>query len=151
MHTKEVEQLTYIDLQGKYKITSLHGQQYYILFIDDASHYTTIEFLKAKSQASNYIKIYLTHLKNHGRQPLIICIDYGKEFINENLKFQCHQQGIDINQTAPYLSSQNGVAKWINHTLIKLVQTMHAITVRLWCHINSKSSLVFSHQSGQYR
>jgi hypothetical protein len=34
--TQEVRQLTYIDLWGKYDRTSIHRQQYYILFVDDA-------------------------------------------------------------------------------------------------------------------
>jgi hypothetical protein len=66
MHTKEVGELTHIDLWGKYDTTSLHGRQYYILFVDDSSRYTTVEFLKAKSQASDHIKAYLTYLQNRG-------------------------------------------------------------------------------------
>ena len=109
-------------------MTSLHGQQYYILFIDNFSDYVTVEFLKAKSQAPTHVKAYLTYLRNHGRTPHVIHMDHGKEFINEDLKSWCHEQGIEINQTAPYSPFQNGVAEQMNHTLIKLVQTMHAAT-----------------------
>jgi hypothetical protein len=66
MHTKEVGQLTHIDLWGKYDKISLHRWQYYILFVDDSLHYTTVEFLKAKSQASDHVKAYLTYLQNCG-------------------------------------------------------------------------------------
>jgi len=91
MRAKDVGQLTHIDLWGKYDKTSLHGQQYYILFVDDASHYMTVKFLKAKSQASDHVKAYLTYLKNHGQNPHTIHVDHGKEFINEDLKSWCHQ------------------------------------------------------------
>ena len=127
-HVQEVGQLTHIDLWGKYDLTSIHGRQYYILFVDDASWYITVEFLKAKSQASEHVKAYLTYLQNHSRKLQAIYIDQGKEFINENLKTWCHQQGIEINQTAPYSPLQNGVAKQMNHTLIELVQTMCTAT-----------------------
>ncbi len=83
---KEVGQLTHIDLWGKYDITSLHGHQYYILFVNDFSRYTTVEFLKAKSQASAHVKAYLTYLKARGRESHVIRVDRGKEFINEDLK-----------------------------------------------------------------
>src|SRR6266851_2907309 len=83
MRAKDVGQLTHIDLWGKYDKTSLHGRQYYILFVDDASCYTTVEFLKAKSQASDHVKAYLTYLKNHGQNPHTIHVDHSKEFINE--------------------------------------------------------------------
>ena len=127
-HTQEVRQLTHIDLWGKYNRTSIHGRQYYILFVDDASRYTTVQFLKAKSQASEHVKAYLTYLQNWGWKPHAIHIDHGKEFINENLKLWCHQQGIEINQTAPYSPSQNGVAERMNRTLVELVRTMRAAT-----------------------
>jgi hypothetical protein len=125
---KEVGELTHIDLWGKYDTTSLHGRQYYILFVDDSSHYTTVEFLKAKSQASDHVKAYLTYLQNHGQKPHAIHVDRGKEFINENLKTWCHQQGIEINQMAPYSPSQNGVTERMNHTLVELARTMRAAT-----------------------
>jgi hypothetical protein len=47
--TKKIGQLTHIDLWGKYDTTSLHGRQYYILFVDNLSRYITVKFLKAKS------------------------------------------------------------------------------------------------------
>jgi hypothetical protein len=127
-HAKEVSELTHIDLWGKYDTTSLHGWQYYILFVDDSSHYTTVEFLKANSQASDHVKAYLTYLQNCGRKPHAIRVDRGKEFINENLKTWCHQQGIEINQTAPYSPSQNGVTERMNRTLVELARTMRAAT-----------------------
>lgn len=36
--------LTHIDLWGKYKIISINKNQYYILFVDDASRYVTVFF-----------------------------------------------------------------------------------------------------------
>ena len=64
--TKNVGELTHIDLWGKYDTTSLHSWQYYILFVDDMLRYMTIEFLKTKSQASEHVKAYLTYLQNCG-------------------------------------------------------------------------------------
>jgi hypothetical protein len=88
----------------------------------------TVEFLKAKSQASAHVKAYLTYLKAHGRKPHAIRIDRDKEFINKDLKSWCHEQGIEINQTAPYSPSQNSVAEQMNHMLVKLAYTMCAAT-----------------------
>jgi hypothetical protein len=58
----------------------------------------------------------------------MIWVDCSKEFINKDLKSWCHEQGIEINQTAPYSPSQNGVAEWMNCTLVKLAQTMCTAT-----------------------
>ena len=46
------------------------------------------------------------------------------EFINDTLKTWCAQKGVDINMTAPYSPSQNGVAERMNRTLVELVRTM---------------------------
>ena len=44
--------LTHIDLWGKYDTTSINGNHYYILFVDDSGRYVTTEFLKEKSDAA---------------------------------------------------------------------------------------------------
>ena len=55
--------LTHIDLRGKYAIRSINGNQYYILMVDDAQRYITVEFLKEKNQVSQAVMNYLTYLK----------------------------------------------------------------------------------------
>jgi hypothetical protein len=60
-HTMPGE-LTHIDLWGKYDVTSINGNQYYILFLDDASRYMTTRFLKGKDEAAQAVKDHLTYL-----------------------------------------------------------------------------------------
>jgi hypothetical protein len=50
--TTEPGELTHIDLWGKYDITSINGNQYYIVLVDDAARYTSIDFLKKKDEAA---------------------------------------------------------------------------------------------------
>ena len=71
----EPGELTHIDLWGKYSIASINGNQYYILFVDDAERFSTMEFLKQKGEASQKVKEYLTHLKTQGRKPKAIHVD----------------------------------------------------------------------------
>jgi gag-pre-integrase-like protein len=47
--------LTHIDLWGKYDITSIRGNQYFLLLIDDATRYVTLKFLKAKLDAAHEV------------------------------------------------------------------------------------------------
>jgi hypothetical protein len=103
--------LTHIDLWGKYAVRSIHGNQYYLLFVDDVKRYITAELLKEKSDAAQGVINYLTHLITRGRTPKCIQIDGGKEFVNEKLKTWCKERGIEIRMTAPYSPSQNGVAE----------------------------------------
>ena len=69
--------LTHIDLRGKYEIASIHGNQYYILFVDDNTHYVMVHFLKRKEEATKEVQNYLTHIKTQGRNPKAIRIDWG--------------------------------------------------------------------------
>ena len=81
-------------------------------------------FLKGKDQAAQYVKNYLTHLKTHRKNPCAIRIDRGKEFVNKHPQTWCNEQGIDVQMTAPYSPSQNGVAERMNHTLVELACAM---------------------------
>ena len=117
-------ELTHIDVWGKYDVQSINGHQYYLLFVDDATRFITVNFLKKKDEASSRVKQYLTHLKTQGKHPRAIRTDRGTEFVNEPLKSWCREQGYDIQLTAPYSPSQNGIAERMNRTLAELARAM---------------------------
>jgi len=79
--------------------------------IDDAARYITVEFLKTKDQAAQRIRNYMTYLKARDRNPCAIHANQGTEFVNQGLREWCHSQGIELQVTAPYSPSQNGVAE----------------------------------------
>jgi transposase InsO family protein len=64
------------------------------------------------------------HLKTQGKFPKAIRIDSRKEFVNETLKVWCHQNGIDIQMTAPYSPLQNGIVEQMNRTIVELARAM---------------------------
>jgi transposase InsO family protein len=117
-----------MDLWGKYDISSIHGNQYYLLLVDDATRYVTLYFLKAKSEAGKHIKAYLTYLQVRGNPTHAIRVDRGTEFINKDLIDWCHEKGMELQLTAPYSPSQNGVAERMNHTLVELARAMLTVT-----------------------
>ena len=94
------------------------------MFVDDAARYISVFFLKRKEEAAQYVKNYLTNLKTHDKNPKAIRVDRGTEFINENLTSWCREQGLDIQTTAPYSPSQNGIAERMNRTLVELARAM---------------------------
>jgi len=69
----ESGELTHIDLWGKYSVKSINRNNYYILFINDSEKFSTMEFLKQKSEASQKVKEYLTYLKTQDKRPKAIC------------------------------------------------------------------------------
>src|SRR6266436_6007296 len=113
-----------MDLWGKYDVTSISGHQYYLLLVDDATCFVTVYFLKGKHEAAQYVKDYLTHLHVRGIPTHGIHVDCGTEFINKDLQNWCHAKGMEIELTAPYSPSQNGVAERMNRTLVELARAM---------------------------
>jgi transposase InsO family protein len=78
-------------------------------------------FMKDKGETTEKMKAYITYIEQ--RFPTAsrsIRVDNGKEYINKELKNWCTSKGIDIEPTAPYSSSQNGVAERFNRTLMEL-------------------------------
>ena len=71
----ESGELTHIDLWGKYSITSINGNNYYILFVDDSKKFGTAEFLNQKAEAAQKVKEYLMYLKTQDKKPKAICVD----------------------------------------------------------------------------
>ena len=122
-HTTPGE-LTHTDLWGKYDTKSINNNQYYILFVDDASRYMTTKFLKGKDEAAQAVKDYMTYLSTHGKSPSALRTDRGKEFLNIPLTQWCSKHGIDNQVTAPYSPSQNGIAERANRTLVELARAM---------------------------
>jgi gag-polypeptide of LTR copia-type/Integrase core domain/GAG-pre-integrase domain len=123
-HKSQPGELTHIDLWGKYAVTSINGNNYYILFVDDAERFSTTDFLKQKSEATQKVQEYITYLKTHGKKPRAIRIDRGKEFVNDELQSWCRQNGIEIQMTAPYSPPQNGIAERMNRTLVEPARAM---------------------------
>ena len=78
-------QLTHLDLWGKYDVASIHSNHYYLLLVDDTTHYVTVEFLKTKLKATQKIIEYLTHLKALRHTLHAIWMDHGMEFVKDEL------------------------------------------------------------------
>jgi IS30 family transposase len=128
-------ELTHVDVWGKYKIASINGHSYYLLLVDNASRYVTVQSLKSKDQVAQKIMNYMTHLNVQGKMPKAICMDRGREFVNEALFGWCQSKGMEMQMTAPYSPSQNSVAEQMNYTLEELAQAMQIaadLPIFLW-------------------
>ena len=116
----KVGELMHVNLWGKYEIKSIHGNQYYLLLIDDTAWHIKVKFLKKKSQAAQKIKDYMMYLKARGASPCAICMDCGTEFVNEDLQTWTRSQGIQLQLTVPYSPLQNRITEHMNSMLVEL-------------------------------
>lgn len=114
-------QLIHTDLVGPTKTQSLGGSSYYLLFIDDATGYCWIFFLKFKLEAFKYFMKFKTSAENQANTTIkIFKSDNGKEFTSVEFEKFLSQLGINHQLTVPYCLQQNGVPETKNKTLMEM-------------------------------
>ena len=81
---------------GPTRTKSLRGKRYIMVIVDDFSRYTSLEFLREKSEACKKMEIMCKRLQNEKGVPIAkIRSDHGKEFENARFKSFCEKNGID--------------------------------------------------------
>jgi hypothetical protein len=90
--------------------SSLEGSKFFIIFIDDMSHFTYITLLKAKFEVLYQFKIYKSLIENMTQETIkLLRSNNGGEYIS-TFKKCCKENGILHQYTISYASQQNGVA-----------------------------------------
>lgn len=114
------------DVWGPTKKESLGKSRYYITFTDDCTRMVTTQFMKTKDEAYSKIIDHCAAVerKYGGNMPKYLRFDNGKELVNEKLKKWASAKGIEVETSAPYSPSQNGVAERFNRTLLELARAM---------------------------
>ena len=96
--------------------SSIGGNRYAIIFIDEFSGYAVVKFMKYKTQALRTFKEYVAQ---YGR-PKIIRTDNGLEYKNKAFKKFCISKKISREYIVPETPEQIGVAERLNRTVIRL-------------------------------
>ena len=74
------------DLCGPFPTPSLENALYYISFVDGATRYCSVTFLKIKSEGAEAIINYITELETqYGCKIKSLRTDNGGEYVNEKL------------------------------------------------------------------
>ncbi|MCO5569582.1 hypothetical protein L7F22_023297 [Adiantum nelumboides] len=123
--SSQLNQLVHSDLCGPMESASITGSLYFLTFIDDFSRYTTLYFLKQKSQVLTCFKEYCTLVMCHHDLPVqILWSDNGGEYVSNAFQKFCKDAGIQQQYTTPYTPQQNGVSERKNRTLVSAARTM---------------------------
>ena len=57
-------ELIHFDIWGPLAVQSLHGHSYFLTAVDDCSRFTWITLMKAKSEARQHVKIFVSLIEN---------------------------------------------------------------------------------------
>jgi len=117
-------QIVYADVWTS-PVSSFSGFKYYLVLIDDFTHYIWTFPLRAKSDVFDCLIAFHAYVRTQFQLPLLaLQTNNGKEF--DNLAMRCHYEhhGIVLHLSCPYTSSQNGKAEHIIRTLSDCIRIM---------------------------
>lgn len=105
-------QLVHYDVWGLAPMTLVLEHRFYVIFVDDFTHFTWLFSLKHKFDV---FKVFL-HFKSFVETQFNAKIktlrsDGGGEFVNNNFKSFCLEHGIQHQLSCPYSPQQNGIAE----------------------------------------
>jgi histone deacetylase 1/2 len=106
-------------------IVSFTGYKYYLVLLDDYSHYTWTFPLRHKSDTVSTIQHFYAYVLNqfHLSIQCVQC-DNGSEFVNNTLRDFFVARGITYRLSCPYTSSQNGKAERSIRTINDVIRTL---------------------------
>lgn len=129
-------ELIHSDICGPFSETSIGGSKYYLLFLDEATNYRYVYFIKHKSDVLEKFKEFDNMIKNRfGHSIKILRVDNGREYTNHQMKYYLRSRGITMQNSAPYTPEQNGKAERENRTIIESARSMlqaRNLPVKLW-------------------
>ena len=117
--------MVHTDVCGKLDTKSLGGAQYLVTFIDDATRYVWVYFLKRKNEMlSRFLEWKTLVERTSGKQLKVLRSDNGGEYTSEEFMKHLKSEGVCHERTVPKNPQQNGVAEHFNRTLIEMTRVM---------------------------
>ncbi|WVZ88337.1 hypothetical protein U9M48_034871 [Paspalum notatum var. saurae] len=125
MSTSRPLELLHMDLFGPTTYTSIGGNNYGFVIVDDFSRYTWVYFLEDKTEVAHVFSKFAKRSQNEFNTSIVkIRSDNGREFDNTNIEEYCDEVGIKHEFSITYTPQQNGVVERKNMTLITLARSM---------------------------
>jgi transposase InsO family protein len=121
-------ELIHSDLCGPFSVSSIAGNRYFILYIDDYSRMSWIYFLRSKASkvVTKAFREFKATVENaFGLRIRRFRCDNGRgEYSNEAFRTILSDNGITFEPCAPYTQSQNGVNERRIRTTVEMARSM---------------------------
>ncbi|GKV50619.1 hypothetical protein SLEP1_g57319 [Rubroshorea leprosula] len=104
---------------------SFSGIKYYLLFLDEYSHYLWVYPLSSKAQVfDSFLKFSTFVSTQFGAKIKALPCDNGREFDNSQFASYFHTHGIHLRSSCPSTPQQNGKAERMNRTIMNMVRSL---------------------------
>jgi hypothetical protein len=136
------------DVWGPAKTTSLGGSSYFISFTDEYTHFTSIYFMKHRTEAFQKFCQFHTLLQTQFNIKLrYFRFDRAGEYMSSEFQSYLLNHGIRAEPIPTDTPELNGKAERINRTLIEMVRTMLAdshLPHFLWAEILQTAAFLYN-------
>ena len=158
-HSTQPLELVHSDVWGPAPIPSSNGYRYYILFVDDFTHFNWLYLLKHMSDVFTTFKTFKATVENQfSTQIKFLRTDCGGEYTFNEFNAYYASIGITHHLSCPHTPQQNGIVErkhrhivecaltLISHASLPLVHWTYAITTTIHL-INRLPTPRLSHKS----
>ena len=122
---KQVLELVHGDLCGPISPTTMAGNKYFLLLVDDFSRVMWIYMLGSKDEALGAFQKFRAQVEREKDKKIkVLRTDRGGEFMSNQFKSYCEENGIIRHFTAPYSPQQNGVVERRNRTVVAMARSL---------------------------
>jgi hypothetical protein len=107
------------------QVVSVSGSKYYLVILDDFTHYLWIFPLKLKFDTFTTLPNFFAYVSTQfGRTVKAIQCDNGREFDNSSTRIFLLSNGSQLRMSCPYTSPQNGKAECIIRLVNNIIRTL---------------------------
>ena len=129
----------FTDVMGPFRVESLSGFWFCIVFADQYTKFVFVKLLKVKSETLASLKKFVVSVGT----PKKLRRDNAKEFLSEQFKTYCLDAGILQEKTIPETPQQNGFNERCNRTLLEMARCLlidSGLSKMMWGSSNSSRS-----------
>jgi transposase InsO family protein len=117
-------------------VSSVSGYKYYLVILDDCTHYSWTFPLRQKSDTFPTLSHFFTFVSTQfDRTIRSVQCDNGREFDNSSTHTFFLSRGIQLRMSCPYTSSQNGKVERMIRTTNDVMRSLlfqALLTARYW-------------------
>jgi hypothetical protein len=101
------------------------GRRYFLLLIDDLSHYMWVVVLGSKGEAADAIRRAQAAAEAEcGRKLCMLRTDNDGEFTAAEFASYCVDEGVQRHYSTPYSPQQDGVVERLNQTVLGMARAI---------------------------